>query len=810
VGVRTLAVLVAICTLGVAACNVNPYHLGGTQHDAGSGGGDDDGGGGGDDGGGGGDGGGSGDGSICMPSVELCNQKDDDCDTKVDEAFHLDQDPSNCGTCGNQCVEPTNTMAGTCTNSACVFTCLPGHINLDLNVAGCEYQCSPTNAGAEACDFADNDCDGKLDEGIDTITSVNNCGGCGRVCMVLNATAACADTDNDGDGDCTYTACNAGYSDVVSMIPGCEYQCPVFPTGSETCNLIDEDCDGRVDEGNLPGVGMQCTDPAYAALGDTGHCSFGTRACTSGSMVCQNYVGPLPDAPGGKENACNLQDDDCDGRTDEGYNLQTDVRNCGTCGHDCTVAGTVPNAIPACVAGGCGYIACLPGYVDLNPAMPGCDYQCTKTGEIDVCDGVDNDCDGDIDDEVTLPGPGFCKSQGACAGGTPSCSFDACANKKRIHCTYGAGVELDAMGCGVASQESRCDNMDNDCDGATDESFPAKHDALACDDGDIGACRRIGVYACNTAGNGVSCDFTSSPPDQLPVTETCNGRDDDCDSRLDEDAPDVTAAVTNSVGAVLYRIYSYEASRPDAASGTIAASPGGAIESGTTATLTTTGAHGLAPGYPVVISGVGVAGYNGTFTVAAVPSTTKFTIVLTVAGLAASGGGSVASVGTMSHRSCSRAGVLPWSSLTQVQAAAACVAAGTNALGQNPKNVHLCTAAEWQQACAGLSNRVYPYGNVYQPNSCNGNDYDPGGMSPDDDLLLLTGSLASCTSSFGALDLSGNVKEWTSTQTSPGVFGIRGGAFDTPAGGLTCQFAFVSGDATFQFSNLGFRCCADP
>ena len=88
--------------------------------------------------------------------------------------------------------------------------------------------------------------------------------------------------------------------------------------------------------------------------------------------------------------------------------------------------------------------------------------------------------------------------------------MDPCTNRKRIYCPYTASVELDAVTCDVESQESRCDNLDNDCDGATDESFPAKKNQLACDDGDVGACKRVGVYACNTTQNGVTCDFTFS------------------------------------------------------------------------------------------------------------------------------------------------------------------------------------------------------------------------------------------------------------------------------------------------------------
>jgi hypothetical protein len=72
---------------------------------------------------------------------------------------------------------------------------------------------------------------------------------------------------------------------------------------------------------------------------------------------------------------------------------------------------------------------------------------------------------------------------------------------------------------------------------------------------------------------------------------------------------------------------------------TIAASPTGATESGNTVTITTTAANGFNAGSPVTIAGVPVAGYNGTFTVATIVSTTKFTYTDPTAGLAASGGG---------------------------------------------------------------------------------------------------------------------------------------------------------------------------
>jgi hypothetical protein len=76
---------------------------------------------------------------------------------------------------------------------------------------------------------------------------------------------------------------------------------------------------------------------------------------------------------------------------------------------------------------------------------------------------------------------------------------------------------------------------------------------------------------------------------------------------------------------------------------TIAASPSGATENGFLVTITTSVAHGLSAGQSVTVAGVGVAGYNGTFPIVSVPSPTQFTYIAGASGLAASGGGTAAS-----------------------------------------------------------------------------------------------------------------------------------------------------------------------
>ena len=70
--------------------------------------------------------------------------------------------------------------------------------------------------------------------------------------------------------------------------------------------------------------------------------------------------------------------------------LQTDTANCGQCFHQCIA----PNATPSCVKGVC-QVTCQPGFYDADKnAATGC--ECTQTNNgVEVCDGLDNDCNGD-------------------------------------------------------------------------------------------------------------------------------------------------------------------------------------------------------------------------------------------------------------------------------------------------------------------------------------------------------------------------------------------------------------------------------
>ncbi|MDQ3031362.1 MAG: MopE-related protein [Myxococcota bacterium] len=730
-------------------------------------------------------------------TVERCNERDDDCDGMVDEGIDTATSLEHCGGCSLRCA-PLGAF-GECVDGVCqVASCDVGRFDLDMDPTnGCEYRCLATDPTDARCDRRDNDCDGTIDEDFDLTSDPLNCGACGRVCATAHAASSCA------AGACTLGACEPGYYDLDGVpTNGCEYACTLAAPATEACNLRDDDCDGRVDEGDPGGGGMcgtstgecvagveRCVAGAIACMGgvsptteicnggdddcDTrtdegnpeggtycgsgeGACEPGREQCTGGALVCVGATGPAAETcnavdddcdtridegnPGGGGScgtstgactagalscvsgsivclggtgpmleSCNGGDDDCDARTDEDFLLAVDPRNCGMCGRVCSF----PSSVALCTSGTCGIGACVPGFVDAD-GLPGngCEYGCVPSGA-EVCNGRDDDCDTRSDEGLTPPST-FCNPNGVCAS-----TSARCGGPSGWVCDYPAAT--------YQATETRCDGLDNDCDGRVDDPFPSL--GTSCNNGEIGACRRVGSFVCNAAGIATRCNAMASGGG---VAETCNGLDDDCDGTLDESAPGAWVQITGSFGTRW--IMSYEASRPNA---------------------------------------------------------------------------TTSSAGSLTHRVCSEPGRLPWTNVTYAQAQAACATQGAR----------LCTEPEWQRACQTTASTACTWSyssscTTFSSARCNGNELDTNtGASGDQDDVLATGALPMCYANWGSTaariyDMSGNVAEWAAARSS-GVNPLRGGSSTSPQGGTTCGFDFVVAGNTFATPGVGFRCCRD-
>ncbi|MBP7126387.1 C-type lectin domain-containing protein [Myxococcota bacterium] len=281
----------------------------------------------------------------------------------------------------------------------------------------------------------------------------------------------------------------------------CDQACPAPIPDRETCNGIDDDCNGQTDEG------------LGSTTCGTGVCERTVQNCLSGTPRECIPGNPAPEA-------CNLLDDDCDGQTD---NMPDIVCGVGAC----------LRSVPACIDG--RPQACYP----LPP-------------EPEVCNAIDDDCNGLVDDGFQME---------TCGVGACQRTVSQCQDGQSAHCVPGDPVpevcnridddcngEVDDMPpvtCGLGEcavtvpacidgkprtcvpkdpRPEVCNGKDDNCDGRTDEDFGVGSlcdgpDADLCAEGRV-ACGSNGEAFCNEPGTG--------------RTESCNGRDDNCDGQIDE------------------------------------------------------------------------------------------------------------------------------------------------------------------------------------------------------------------------------------------------------------------------------------
>jgi len=254
----------------------------------------------------------------------------------------------------------------------------------------------------ETCNGKDDDCDNKVDEDFPQKgqpcdngklgacyragTYVCKADGSGVVCNAPSATGT-AEICNGIDDDC-----NGLVDDGLS---GCTP--PVC--SPEVCNGKDDDCNNKVDDGlsDIP-----CGK-------DIGECKAGKTKCVGGVLSCDG--GSLP-----TKEKCNGLDDDCDGVRD-GFSEVCYEDSKGTPfagGCVLTVTATCPT--PPCCTGICRLGTKLCTAVQNGSTWSGVPGSCQSAvgPATEICDGLDNDCNGTVDDKAECPGGGQC-IEGQCS-----------------------------------------------------------------------------------------------------------------------------------------------------------------------------------------------------------------------------------------------------------------------------------------------------------------------------------------------------------------------------------------------------------
>ncbi|MEI2675829.1 MAG: MopE-related protein [Chitinophagaceae bacterium] len=423
------------------------------------------------------------DGAVNPGATEVCNGIDDNCDGNTDEGventYYADADGDTYGDAGS-------------TTMAC--SAPEGYVS---DATDCNDADGAVNPGAtEVCNGIDDNCDGNTDEGVE------------------NTYYADADGDTYGDAGSTTMACSApeGY---VSDATDCnDADGAVNPGATEVCNGIDDNCDGNTDEGVQNTYYADADGDTYGDAGSTTMACSAPEGYVSDATDCNDADGAVN--PGATE-VCNGIDDNCDGNIDEGLTFTTYYADA-----DGDTYGDAASTVTTCDGAPEGYVSDATDCNDADGAV--------NPGATEVCNGIDDNCDGNIDEGVQTTY--YADADGDTYGD---------AGSTTMACSAPEGYVADATDCNDADGAVNpgatevCNGIDDNCDGNTDEGVLTTFYADA--DGDTHGDAAASVDACSAPEGYVAsnddCDDASSTV-YPGAPEICNnGIDEDCDGGID-------------------------------------------------------------------------------------------------------------------------------------------------------------------------------------------------------------------------------------------------------------------------------------
>jgi MYXO-CTERM domain-containing protein len=394
---------------------------------------------------------------------EICNSVDDNCNARIDEGLGVYQ----------ECLINTDCTGGaTCNAGRCVCA--------NQTQCGAGFTCSaetPLHFCRPSCSEGQGAC---------LVAGVRKCGvGVGQ-CCVNNNSATCTDIVPPAG---TAEVCN-GLDDNCNGFVDENLSCQGCVPLPEVCDGKDNDCDGLKDEtgpGGLVDIGGPCGS-------SVGRCTPGTAVCTNGTLTCSGDTGPFAEV-------CNGYDDDCDGVTDG-------------MSQACYTGPPATRGVNSCHDG---------SQICTAVSMSGVEMWGTCTGQQlptpEICNGLDDDCDGIVDNGIPTPTPGQVTGDACCSDKAPGtkCGTGQCVKGTWV-C---AGSVVVCANAGSPTNET-CDNADNDCDGTIDNIPTVGGPCVA-----PGSC--AGTLKCDSDLKQLVCE-----PKGATAVEVCNGMDDDCDGKTDE------------------------------------------------------------------------------------------------------------------------------------------------------------------------------------------------------------------------------------------------------------------------------------